>query len=99
MSSVRGQGSAGEGSADGWVELADEVALQSADDLRLGLALLGATFNVVPCRLVIAHPYDDHVIQRRVGLTVARSVQPVLVGLARGCWDRASAGQGRERGL
>lgn len=99
MSSVGGEGSAGEGSADDWVELADEVAFQAADDLHLGFTLRGATFNVVPCGLVIAHPYDHHVIQRGIGLAVASSVQPMPVGLARGCWNRASPGKGRESGL
>ena len=70
------------------VELSSDVALQTADDLGLGLAFLGASLDVGAGRPVPGHPPDRDQVQRPVRLSVAAPVQPVPGDLARGGRDR-----------
>src|SRR6266700_6855830 len=81
------------------VDLAGDVAFQAADDLAFALAFVGAPFDVVLGRLVVAHADEDDPVERRVGLPVAASVEPVPAGLAGRGGGRLGAAEHREGGL
>ena len=70
------------------VDLAGDVAFEAADDLALALALAGAPLDVGLGRLVVAHADEDDPVERRVGLAVAASVEPVTARLAGRGGDR-----------
>ena len=63
-------------------DLPSGIPFQDAGDLTHGLALGEATSDVVAGGLVVSHPGDDEVIERRVGLPVPAPVQPMAGGLA-----------------
>lgn len=75
------------------VGLAGDVALETPHDLEFALSLLGFPYHVVLGGLVVAHAHQGDVIQGPVALTVTGSVQPVPVGLAAGCRQRAGAAE------
>jgi hypothetical protein len=75
-------------------DLPDDVALDAADDLGLALSLGRAPAHVVERWLVAAHAGDHDPVKGGVGLAVAGAVEPVPVGLAAGCRDRANAALG-----
>src|SRR6266511_2034460 len=77
--------------------LPSDVALQTADDLLFGLALLEAPRHVVLGRRVVAQPHHHDPVQRSVGLAVTAAVEAVAGGLARGRLDRGDTAQHRER--
>src|SRR6266568_2299874 len=79
--------------------LPGDVALQTADDLLLGLALLETPRHVVLGLLVVAQPHQHDPVQRGVGLAVTAAVEPVAGGLAGGRLDRGGAAQHREAGV
>jgi hypothetical protein len=81
------------------VDLAGDVALEAAQDVELGQALLGAPFHVGPGRWVAAHPDQGDAPQGVVGLAVAAAVESVAVGAARGRGDGGGAAQVGEGGL
>src|SRR6266545_7362986 len=98
MSSGGGHSEAGlAGLLQGCEYLPGDVALEAADGLLLGLALLDAACHVVLGRLMPAQPNDHDAVQRRVGLAVAAAVEPMADDLARGGLDRGGAAQHRER--
>src|SRR6266516_812820 len=66
--------------------LPGHVALQTADDLFLGLALLETLRHVVLGLLVVAQPHQHDPIQRGVGLAVTAAVEPVAVVLPEDAW-------------
>src|SRR6266511_2814135 len=68
--------------------LPSDVALQTADDLLFGLALLEAPRHVVLGRRVVAQPHHHDPVQRSVGLAVTAAVEAVAGGLAGGRLDR-----------
>src|SRR5690606_19375637 len=67
---------------DDLVELAGDVAFEAADDLLLGLALLGASFHVGAGAGVPAQAAEHDPVEGGVGLAVAASVQAVPGGPA-----------------
>jgi hypothetical protein len=76
----------------GVVDLAGEVALDAAQDLRLGHPLLGAPLGVGAGAWTPAHANDHGQVERPVRATV----QPVPVGGARAGGDRRGPTQVRE---
>src|SRR6266487_2472042 len=62
--------------------LPGHVALQTADDLFLGLALLETLRHVVLGLLVVAQPHQHDPIQRGVGLAVTAAVAPAAASSA-----------------
>src|SRR5262245_3699209 len=91
----RGEG--GEVGEQGLVDLADEVALDAADDRFFAESLAGAFVDVGAGAWVVAHPAQGHGVQRVVGGPVAAAVQPVPVGASgadRYWGGAAQAGQG-----
>src|SRR6266511_2995978 len=76
-----------------------DVALEAADDLLLGLALLETPRHVVLGCWVVAQPHQHDAIQRGVGLAVTAPVEPVAGRLAGGRLDRGGAAQHREAGI
>src|SRR6266540_3346553 len=57
--------------------LPSDVALQTADDLLFGLALLETPRHVVLGRRVVAQPHHHDPVQRSVGLAVTAAVEAV----------------------
>lgn len=84
---------------EGSVDLAGGVSLEAASDLAAGLALGGAPLDVGTGLDIVAHPGQDDGVQRPVQSSVAAAIEPVSHGVARGCWDRAGAGDLGHRGL
>ena len=72
----------GEVGAEGAVDLAGGVALEAADDLRLGPAFGEASLHVGAGAFAVAEPTDDDHVQRTVGLTVSTAVEAMSDGLA-----------------
>src|SRR2546423_1484103 len=75
------------GLSTGWtgqngVELSRDVALQTADDLGLGLSLSGPPLHVGAGGCMPGHPADRDQVQRRARLAVAATAQPMAGGLA-----------------
>src|SRR3712207_5144963 len=66
------------------------MAFEAADDLLLGLALLGAPGYVGSGALLVAHAAQSDYIEGSVGIAVAVTVEAVADGLAR---------RGRYRGI
>src|SRR3954447_15865620 len=82
------------------IDLAGEVALETADDLPLGQALGGAAGDVVDGRLVPAHAHDHRPVEGSVGLPVAAAVKAVAaVGATGAGGDGAGAAHLREGGF
>ena len=81
------------------VDLAGDVAFQTAQDVELGQALLGPPLHIGPGLRVAAHPDQGDPPQGVVGVAVAAAVQPVAVGAARGRRDRGGAAPVGEGGL
>ena len=69
------------------VDLAGDVALQTAHDVELGQALFGAPLHIGPGWWVTVHADQGDAPQGVVGLTVAATVEAVAVGAARGRRD------------
>src|SRR5699024_9237433 len=65
---------------DGGVDLACDVALEAADDVLLGLAGLGASFDVGAGRWVVTQAAHDDAVEGGVGSSVPAAVQAVLAG-------------------
>src|SRR3954447_9842302 len=63
------------------------VALQTADDLSLALALLCASRDVFLRAKISAHPGQTDHVQRAVGFPVATAVEAMPHDLAGGCFD------------
>jgi hypothetical protein len=59
------------------VDLAGEVSLETADNLSVGLALLGAAFDIGNGGGVKAHTHDHCPVERAVGLAVPGGVESV----------------------
>lgn len=62
------------------VDLAGEIALETADDLALGVALGGLLRYVGLGVRLLADPADDGEVEGSVGLPVAAAVEPVSLG-------------------
>ena len=62
-------------------DFAGDVAFQDAGDLAHGLGLSEASSNVVAGGLVVSHPGDDDVEERRVGWVVPAPVETMPSGL------------------
>src|ERR687893_697214 len=82
--SRRGTGAAREEHA---VDLPGEIALQTADDLPLALALLCAPRHVFLRTAIPAHPSQADHVQRTVGLPIASAVEAVSDHPAGGGFD------------
>src|SRR5436309_3183529 len=78
------------------VDLTGNVAFEAADDLLLGLALLGAPGYVGPSALVVAHAAQRDHVEGSVGIAVTVTVEPVADGLARRSRNRGNPTQVRE---
>ena len=63
-------------------DLTSDVTFKAAYDFVFGLALRGASADVVQCRLVAPHTGDDYPIEGGIGLPVASTVEAVPDGLA-----------------
>src|SRR5215218_6191182 len=90
---------AGEVGGQRVVGLARDVALETADDLGLGLAFGGSALGVGACAGAVAQAADGDQVQGAVGVAVAAVVETVAGGLARGRRDRAGAAERGERAL
>ena len=77
------------------VDLAGDVALEAADDLRLGLSFCRAALDVGAGGRVRAQPGEHDPPQGVVGLAVAAGVEPVAGDFPRRCGDRGGAAQVR----
>ena len=75
------------------VDLAGDVALETAQDVQLGQALFGPPINIGPGRCVAVHTDQGDAPQGVVGAAVAAPVEPVAVGAARGGGDGGGAAQ------
>src|SRR6266540_5482682 len=89
---------AGEVGGQRVVGLARDVALETADDLGLGLAF-GCSALGVGARAGAVAQADGDQVQRAVGVAVAAVVETVAGGLARGRRDRTGAAERGERAL
>jgi hypothetical protein len=89
----------GEVGEQGVVGLAGDVALETAHDFGLGLALGGAAFRVGAGALSVAQAADGDQVQRSVRLAIAAVVEAVAGALAGGGGDRARAAESGERPL
>lgn len=67
---------------DSLVDLAGEEPFEAADDVSFGEAFCGAAGDVVDGGLVESHANDGYSVERRVGLAVTASVEPVPTGLS-----------------
>ena len=83
----------------GVVDLAGQVALDAAHDLRLAQAFSGAPLGVGAGAWAPAHADHDRKMERPVGGAVTATMQPVPVGRPGAGRDRRGAAQVRERGL
>src|SRR5215203_3806806 len=81
------------------VDLPGYVALETADDLSLALALRGAPRDVLLGATISAHPSQADHVQRTVSLPVAASVETVPHHLAGGGFDGRDPAQTGEGGL
>jgi hypothetical protein len=90
---------AGEVGGQRVVGLARDVALETADDLGLGLAFGCSALGVGARAGAVAQAADGDQVQRAVGVAVAAVVETVAGGLARGRRDRTGAAQRGERAL
>src|SRR5680860_1008214 len=82
------------------VDLAGDEAFEAADDVFLGEALLGASFDVGNGRWVPAHSDDHDPVEGGVGLAVAATIETMPAGsLAGTSRNRASTAEFRERSL
>ena len=65
------------------VDLAGDVALEAAQDVELGQALLGPALDIGPSGWVAVHADQGDAPQGVVGVAVAAAIQPVAVGATR----------------
>src|SRR5919202_2074851 len=89
---VKGRPHVGWGSQQA-VDLASQVALQAANDLRLGEPLGGPSRDVVLGTWVPTHPADGEQIERPIGVAIATAVEPMAGGPARGGRQRRDSTQ------
>src|SRR5438309_7854759 len=94
-----GWGEVGEVGAEGVVDLAGDVALETADDLFLVEAFGGAAFGVGAGAGAAAEPADGDQVERAVCFAVAAAIEPVSGGAAGRGGDRAGAAEASEGGL
>ena len=80
------------------VDFVCEVALEAAADFTEGASFGGAAFDVGAGSRVHAHAGDDGHVKGTVEASVTAAVDVVPDGVARGCGDRAGAGEAGERG-
>src|SRR4029453_16177151 len=73
------------------VDLARDVALETADDLPFGLAFGRAACQIAPGPLIARQPRHGDRPQGVVGLSVAAAVEAVADGLAWGSLTRGGA--------
>ncbi len=67
---------------DDRVDFASDIAFETADDFDLAHSLCGSSTQVRLRPQIVAQPDDDYAIERRIGLAVATTVEPMPVGLA-----------------
>lgn len=60
-----------------------QVAFQAAHDLAFRFTFRNSPLHIVSGALVIVHPHKNDSVQRRIGLSVSASIQPVTFRLAR----------------
>jgi hypothetical protein len=84
---------------EGVVDLAGQVALDAAHDLRFGQAFLGPPFDLGAGAGTEPHPDHHGQVQGPVGVAVAAAVQPVPAGRARAGRDGGDSAQVGEGGL
>src|SRR6476660_10119924 len=65
------------------VDLAGDITLRAPGDLRLGLALAGASLRVILGRLMPLEPHEHDAVERCVGLSVSTPVEAMPGRLAR----------------
>ena len=63
-------------------DFAGNIPLETADDLALAQSLAGAAKHVCPGAGIVTKPYQDDVVEGRIGLAVATAVEPMPIGLA-----------------
>jgi hypothetical protein len=81
------------------VDLAGDVALEDAHDLRFGASFEQAPFDVGARAWIRTHAGEHDAPQGVVGKAVAAAVEPVADRLARRGVDRGDPAEVRERGL
>ena len=67
---------------DDRVDFASDIAFEATDDFDLAHSLCGSSTQVRLRPQIVAQPDDDYAIERRIGLAVATTVEPMPVGLA-----------------
>ncbi len=70
-----------------FVDLARDVALETANDLSLGLALFHPSLHVLPGCLVPAETNHHDAVERGVRVSIASPVEAVALDLARRCFE------------
>ena len=70
------------GLLDGRVDFASDIAFKAADDIAPAHSFCGSSPQVGLCPQIVTQPDDDYSIERRIGLAVATTVEPMPVGLA-----------------
>jgi hypothetical protein len=81
------------------VDLAGDVALQTAQDVELGEALVGPPLDIGPGWWVAVHADQGDAPQGVVGAAVTSPVEPVAVGATRGRGDGRGTAQVGEGGF
>jgi hypothetical protein len=81
------------------VDLAGDVTLEDADDLRLRSSLIEASCDVGAGTHVAVHAREHDAPQRMVGLSVPAAVETMPDGFAGGCFDGRDAAQVRPGGF
>ena len=70
------------GLTDDRVDFASDIAFKATDDFDLAHSFGGASTQVRLRPQIVTQPDDDYAIERRIGLAVATTVEPMPVGLA-----------------
>ena len=67
---------------DDRVDFASDIAFKSTDDFDLAHSFCGSSPQVRLRPQIVTQPDDDYAIERRIGLAIATTVEPMPVGLA-----------------
>ena len=70
------------GLPDDRVDFASDIAFEATDDFDLAHSFCGSSTQVRLRPQIVAQSDDDYAIERRIGLAIATTVEPMPVGLA-----------------
>ncbi len=79
--------------------LASDESLEATNDLQFRLPFSRTALHITPCTFIVTESDDDDAMKGGIGPSIATSVEPVAVGLARRCGDRTHPAQGCESRL